>query len=65
MRVQLDSFSSLCIYRDIEKNLHLWQVELLRVQLATVPGAPPVSLLAQTVRLLQHLPSSAMTARLA
>ena len=40
------------------------QVELLRVQLATVPGAPPVSLLAQTVRLLQHLPSSAMTARL-
>ena len=39
------------------------QVELLRVQLATVPGAPPVSLLAQTVRLLQHLPSSAMTAR--
>ena len=41
------------------------QVELLRVQLATVPGAPPVSLLAQTVRLLQHLPSSAMTARLA
>merc|ERR1719507_1742965 len=40
------------------------QVELLRVQLATVPGAPPVSLLAQTVRLLQHLPSSAMAARL-
>jgi hypothetical protein len=39
------------------------QTELLRVQLATVPGAAPVPLLVQALRLLQHCAATEMTKR--